>query len=1073
MRRLTGQAALGIAMLLHWLGTVAITAAVLASVAVGAIAWRLAQGPFDLPWLTSRLEEAANARGGSARLSIQSAALTWAGFRLGVDSPLELRLTDVAITDAAGGSRVRVPQIEVSLSLHELMFGRIALRAVTLDSPQLRLLRAADGTTSVDLGSFGETTGNEAPAQPGRVTPVAELLANLAQPPGSDRDMGPASWFSQLSVVRIRDAHVTVIDRQLGATWQAPRATIELDRRPGGGVDGTADLSLAFGRQQARLNVSATLAPGASETRLRARLTGVTPSALAAVAPKLTGLAAVDAPVTIDASLVLDRNLALRRAQVSLLAGPGTVRINQTSLPILNAALVVAGTPDAIDVEAMRVTLSGRAGAPDTHLAVSGTVQRDPGRISAELSADLDQVDFADLPRLWPPGTGGQARDWILENITAGTAHNGHVAIGLAATPDLASLELTRASGTLDGEGLQVNWLRPAPPIENGRAQLRILDPDTLEIVVASGRQDLRGPRGFVTSGLQLRGGRMLITGIMQPHQIGAISADITGPVADAVTLLKEPRLRLLDRHPIDLRNPSGQAWVKLSLDVPLEKSVSMDDISVRAHAHLESVHLSAVADGHNLDQGVLDLDANADGLKVSGRALLASIPVRLDTAMDFRAGPPNQVLQTVTVASQTDAKELAAAGLDATPIVSGPLDVHATLTERRNGQGELAVSADLRRAELTVEPLGWRKERNATANASARLTLEHDRLTGIDRIEADGSGLALRGGCDLRDGQITQVRVDRLVLGRTMARGTVRLPAGSARAPIAVSLDGTEVDLSRFLAHPAPKRTPSRGQEEPSQGPAWTLDARFDRVLMSNDRALTAVALHAENDGRVMHRLRIEGHTGSRAAPFLAQIVPVAGGRRLTASAGDAGDLLSGLDVVRDMQGGTLSVQASYDDAAPGRPLAGTAKLDDFRIRNAPVLARLLQAMTLYGLVEVMQGPGLGFTHLIAPFRLTDDALVLADARAFSPSLGLTVKGRIDRAMQQLDLQGTIVPAYFFNALLGNIPLVGKLFSPERGGGVFAASYTVRGPVDDPSVFVNPLTALTPGFLRGLFGMF
>jgi hypothetical protein len=69
--------------------------------------------------------------------------------------------------------------------------------------------------------------------------------------------------------------------------------------------------------------------------------------------------------------------------------------------------------------------------------------------------------------------------------------------------------------------------------------------------------------------------------------------------------------------------------------------------------------------------------------------------------------------------------------------------------------------------------------------------------------------------------------------------------------------------------------------------------------------------------------------------------------------------------------------------------------------------------------------------------------------------------------------MQGTIVPAYFFNALLGNIPLVGKLFSPERGGGLFAASYAVHGALNDPTVSVNPLTALTPGFLRGVFGIF
>ena len=49
VRRLAGQAALGCAMLLHRLATLAITVAVLVSVGLAAIAWRLSQGPVDLP----------------------------------------------------------------------------------------------------------------------------------------------------------------------------------------------------------------------------------------------------------------------------------------------------------------------------------------------------------------------------------------------------------------------------------------------------------------------------------------------------------------------------------------------------------------------------------------------------------------------------------------------------------------------------------------------------------------------------------------------------------------------------------------------------------------------------------------------------------------------------------------------------------------------------------------------------------------------------------------------------------------------------------------------------------------
>ena len=105
----------------------------------------------------------------------------------------------------------------------------------------------------------------------------------------------------------------------------------------------------------------------------------------------------------------------------------------------------------------------------------------------------------------------------------------------------------------------------------------------------------------------------MRIAGIMQPHQTGAIDAEVTGSLPDAITLLREPRLGLLDRHPIELKNPAGQMSTKVNLTLPLEDTVRMDDIAIQAQAHLEGVHLGAVAAGHDLDQGTFDLTANPE----------------------------------------------------------------------------------------------------------------------------------------------------------------------------------------------------------------------------------------------------------------------------------------------------------------------------------------------------------------------------------------------------------------------------------------------------------------------------
>src|SRR6185437_10616827 len=102
-------------------------------------------------------------------------------------------------------------------------------------------------------------------------------------------------------------------------------------------------------------------------------------------------------------------------------------------------------------------------------------------------------------------------------------------------------------------------------------------------------------------------------------------------------------------------------------------------------------------------------------------------------------------------------------------------------------------------------------------------------------------------------------------------------------------------------------------------------------------------------------------------------------------------GSLLRGLAIARTIEGGRLAVTGTFDDSDPAHPLSATAEIDNFRVRDAPALGKLLQAMTLYGLVDVLGGPGLGFSRLIAPLRMTDRLIQLNDARAFSSSLGLT----------------------------------------------------------------------------------
>ena len=71
------------------------------------------------------------------------------------------------------------------------------------------------------------------------------------------------------------------------------------------------------------------------------------------------------------------------------------------------------------------------------------------------------------------------------------------------------------------------------------------------------------------------------------------------------------------------------------------------------------------------------------------------------------------------------------------------------------------------------------------------------------------------------------------------------------------------------------------------------------------------------------------------------------------------------------------------------------------------------------------------------------------------------------------MDIKGTLVPAYTINSILGQIPLIGRLLVGKENGGLFALTFGMQGKVESPSISINPLLSLSPGFIREFFSVF
>jgi len=183
-----------------------------------------------------------------------------------------------------------------------------------------------------------------------------------------------------------------------------------------------------------------------------------------------------------------------------------------------------------------------------------------------------------------------------------------------------------------------------------------------------------------------------------------------------------------------------------------------------------------------------------------------------------------------------------------------------------------------------------------------------------------------------------------------------------------------------------------------------------------------------------------------------------------------DLGATLSLLDVTNNIVGGRIAITGQVADAAGKRLLRGHVDGDNYNLIGAPGLAKALSLTSLSAISSMLAGSGIPFSTLSGDFAYSEKRLVLQNLLAYGGALGVTANGVLELGPHRLDIQGTIVPAYTLNSIIGNIPLVGSLLLGGEGQGLFAANYRATGSAADPQVSVNPLSALTPGFLRRLF---
>lgn len=1016
----------------------------------GFLAWQLTKGPISVGFATRYLEQALNAQS-PVRLDLGETILAWNGF----GSRVDLRLQGVTAFGTTGAVVAAVPEVRLGLSVPALLRGTVAPTRIDLVEPRLYAERTTDGEFRLDIRTDDKELDPDAGARIAR-----ELLEALREPPD------PLKQTGALRDLRVTRAKLVVNNLATGTVWQVPRLDLRL-RRSTSGAFGTASADIDMGGKinQIAAEIDYRLSDGGMN--IRTAVADLRPADFAEIAPVLEPLRALE--VTLDGSITMEVDEKLNpTAMVMGLAG----KQGQLALPehlpepmsfdsvALHGRLEDAGRRLILD--RFNLDLTGPA-----ELTVTGTAQQKGDQIHLALKEELTGLPMADLKRYWPMGVQENTRDWMLGNLADGIFDSTVFSLeGTAPAKKPLDIKPTKLTGRIAMSGFTVHYRRPLPPVKNVAAQA-IFDGSTFAIDIKSGKLlDMDAGPGLVR-----------ITDLDKDTvQKIDIKVAIQGPLSSALTVLDAEPLHYAGKVGLVPGAVSGQAQVDMHFAFPLIAKLTMDMVELDGTAKLHDVAVPDIVANISATQGQLDLAVTSQKLDVTGKALLNGVPADIAWTENFEDAAPFGT--QVRVLARTDDAQRAAFKLDFPDWLNGPVGVDMTYTRKGSGPGRVETidtALDLTPGTLRIDVLGWRKEAGRPGRGTANIRFLDGKPLLINAFTVETEELHASGQARLRDDDFGMDRLllESFRLGESDAR--IDLRSTDRQGGLAIDVRGPSFDARPFRGKKAKgdKVAESEPEAPPAKQPPLALSFDLGKAIMGEEgRVIRNARGRMERDADIWFRTDLDAEVGEKGRLSVRYGPDAADPRILTLDVvtDDAGATLRNLDVISQIKGGSLTITGRSAADDPTKAVNGEADLKEYQVQDAPVLARLLSAASPRGFANFLSGQPIAFSRLHGHYQWNNNGISLREMRTSGSQVGLTLEGNIDLKKDHAQLQGTIVPFSTVNKLLGAIPLLGDLLVGGEGQGLFAATYTVKGPLDELQTAVNPLAVLAPGFLRNLF---
>jgi uncharacterized protein YhdP len=994
------------------------------------LAWWLIQAPLSLDFTRGAVENAV-ARKTGLHTSIGHLSLAWQG----IGTPLDIQLQEVTVQNQQGDTVATFHEAALGLWVRYLLKGEVRPLNLTVIKPELTAARQPDGSFNLGFGGGGGK-------------PLPEILGDIFNPQ-------PGSTFNAWEQLGIRSGHLVFLDENGQPLGQIIDIALAFDRQAASAT-GSLTGTLQTDTVKVPLSLKASYEAGTNTLVTHGEFYDLPLDALAGFDPALNQLKGAAIPVAANFDAAFDPSFQINTAHLTITLAEGLITMPDlfpAPVPVASGAIDLGYTanPRKIDLYGMGINLKGPV------FDASAVATEDDSVWHFDLTGTFKDIGVDQLALLWPKGVAPGGYDWVTGNLSGGHIDDGTLHLTgqdpAANTDDLTVGDLKvgfKVTGT------DVHYFGELPRVEGASGEA-VLDQNALTINLTGGH----------VGDLKLTGGTVVIDSFADTVQTIRIDVQQEGPVSTALDIVNHQPLNYAKKVGIDPASVKGMATTQLHLDFPLLKSLKVAEINLAVNSHLQAVSLPHMVGSHAIENLTGDLQIDTTKLDLAGTCAVETMPVTLKVRRNFNH--QNGIDTSVDFNGVMTEEGREKLGFAAPERLMG--DVQATGTYQDFGPAQtLKLQLDLTQATLKLEELAYVKPEGHAASASMVLDLQNGAVQHVGDIQLKARDADIHGSADLdpETGKLQRLNLDPLQLGHTnVAVSLLTRPSGDTM----MKIKGPVLDVEPLIdeKHQAGENSAS---DEPSN---TEVDVDVASMRTSAKSSVDAVQgtllLHGRSWDSANFTAMAKGKTLTFA--YNPDTEKNNNSKHLLVQTDDAGVFLTGLGLTNSVRGGALRIEGEQPPKVPGSPrppLDGHLELTNFRLVNAPVMAKMLSLLSLTGFLDSFQRAGIAFDSLAGDFTVGNSDLTISNGKLAGSALGLTIAGTGDRDAGTLDLHGTAVPFYSVNEALNKIPLLGTLLTGGEGQGMFAAAYKVQGTFDKPEVSVNPLSVLTPGIVRDLF---